>query len=248
MASDFYEMQLAPDGKIYITKGSGQADGTKYLGIIENPNDPANSIIASELGLYLGGTDAFIAPTPTFIQNYFFKTSFSFPKPCSGEPVHFKVTNEAGLDSVRWDFGPENFSTALQPYYTFDEPGEYDVTLLAFYPYRTDTIRKQVTVLPSPVLDLGLETTVCFGHKLSVAEGFNSYLWNTGDSSRSILITQPGNYILTVENEHSCFTNDSVFLHVAELPVIELPDSMQLGTNDSILVDATYTSGIIYTI
>lgn len=238
MDNDLLEMQLAPNGKIYFTKGGGQDSGTRYLGVVQNPNYLGTDCTVKELGLYLDSASSFVARTPTFIQNYFFKTAFTFSNACSGNLSDFQITNETGLDSVRWDFGQGSFSVSRQPQFSYNSPGKYTVTLFAHYPTKTDTIQKQITINPSPTLDLGKDTTVCYGHELSVSEGFKSYSWNTGDNTRSIIITKPGNYKLTVENEFGCQTTDSVYLNVVSLPVIDLPDSIQLGTLDSIPVSA----------
>lgn len=237
MDNGLLELQLAPDGKIYFTKGGGQDSGTRYLGVVQNPNDLGTSCIVKELGLYLDGASA-QAWTPTFIQNYFFKTSFTFSNACSGNLTDFQITNETGLDSVSWDFGQGSKSVSRHPQCSYALPGKYTVTLFAHYPAKTDTIRKQITINPSPVFDLGKDTTVCYGHELSVPEGFKSYRWNTGANTRSIIITTPGSYQLTVENDFGCQTTDSVYLDVAALPVIDLPDSIQMGTLDSIPVSA----------
>lgn len=236
MDNSLIEMQLAPNGKIYFTKGGGQDTGTKYLGVIENPNELGSTCIVKELGLYLDSASAFVARTPSFVQNYFFKTDFTFSNACSGNLTDFQITNETGLDSVRWDFGQGSSSLSRSPQLRYNTPGKYIVTLLAHYPTKSDTIQKQITIFPSPKFDLGKDTSVCYGHELSVADGFKSYRWNTGVQTRSIVITQSGGYKLTVENEYGCETTDSVYLNVLALPTIELPDSIQISTLDSISI------------
>jgi photosystem II stability/assembly factor-like uncharacterized protein len=232
------EMQLATNGKIYFTKGGGQESGSKYLGVVENPNDLGSDCIVKELGLYLDNASAFVARTPTFVQNYFFKTDFTFNNACSGNLTDFQITNETSLDSVKWNFGEGSTSVSRHPRFNYSLPGKYSVTLFAYYPTKTDTIQKQVTINPSPVLDLGNDTTVCYGHEFLIAEGFKSYRWNTGDNTRSIVITKSGNYKLTVENQFGCQTTDSVYLNLAAIPVVDLPDSIQLGALYSIPVSA----------
>ena len=238
MVNGLFQMQLAPNGKIYFTKGGGQDSGTKYLGVVENPNEWGNNCTVKELGLYLDGSSAFTNFTPNFIQNYFFKTSFTFDNACSGNLTDFQISNESGLDSVKWNFGQGSTSISRHPQFKYNEAGKYTVTLLAYYPTKTDTVKKQITINPSPRFNLGNDTTVCFGYELSAAIGFKSYHWNTGDSTHSVIIKKAGIYKLTVENEYGCLTTDSVFLNVAALPVIDLPDSIQLGTLDSIPVNA----------
>ncbi|MBW8331662.1 MAG: T9SS type A sorting domain-containing protein [Prolixibacteraceae bacterium] len=231
--NSFRQMQLAPNGKIYITKGGG-GGGTGHLGVITNPNEYGKDCIVKENGLFLEGGSSFVALTPNFIQNYFFKTSFTFDNTCQAHPVGFHITNDYRLDSVRWFFGEGSASNSLNPEFQYSEAGDYSVRLLAYYPEKIDTIIEQITINPVSKFDLGKDTTVCYGHELSVAEGFTSYLWNTGETTRSIIIKKTGNYKLIVSNTFGCFFSDSIFLHVTDLPVINLPDSIKIGTLDSI--------------
>lgn len=231
--NSFTQMQLAPNGKIYITKGGG-GGGTEYLGVIENPNESGKNCIVKENGLFLEGGSSFVAGTPNFIQNYFFKTNFTFENTCQAYPVGFNVTNTYKLDSVRWSFGEGTSSQSLNPKFQYADAGNYTVRLLAFYPDKTDTIIKQITINPFSKFDLGNDASVCFGHELSVAEGFESYRWNTGATTRSIRIEKEGQYKITVENSFGCFSSDSVSLKVIDLPVINMPDSVVIGASTSV--------------
>jgi photosystem II stability/assembly factor-like uncharacterized protein len=231
-AYNYYtQLQLAPNGRIYIAKDGGRLD---HLGVIEYPNESGTDCMVKENGLFLDGGSSLLANTPNFIQNYFFKTSFTFDNTCQAHPVGFHITNDYRLDSARWSFGEGNTSNSLNPEFQYSEAGDYSVRLLAYYPEKIDTIIKQITINPVSKFDLGKDTTVCYGHELSVAEGFTSYLWNTGETTRSIIIKKTGNYKLMVSNSFGCFFSDSIFLHVADLPVINLPDSIKIGTLDSI--------------
>jgi photosystem II stability/assembly factor-like uncharacterized protein len=233
--NSYKQMQLAPNGKIYITKGGG-GGGTEHLGVIENPNEYGTNCIVKENGLFLEGGSSFVALTPNFIQNYFFKTSFTFDNTCQAHPVNFYITNDDRLDSARWFFGEGSSSTSLNPEFQYAKAGKYMVRLLAHYPEKTDTIMKQITINPFSKFDLGKDTTVCFGHELSVAEGYKSYLWNTGATTRQIKIEKEGRYKISVENSYGCFSSDSIFVKVVDLPVINMPDSVVIGESASILL------------
>lgn len=233
----FTQMQLAPNGKIYITKGGG-GGGMEHLGVIENPNEYGNDCKIVENSLYLEGKVTTGDHAPNFIQNYFFKTSFAVTNTCQGSLAEFHVTNESFLDSVRWYFGEGSSSNNLQPTFKYVKVGDYSVRLLAHYADKTDTIDKTITINPSPEFDLGKDTTVCDGHELSVAEGFTSYLWNTGETNHSIIIRKSGSYKLTVSNSYGCLLTDSVLINVAELPVVNMADSIYLGSLDSVAVNA----------
>jgi photosystem II stability/assembly factor-like uncharacterized protein len=231
--NSYRQMQLAPNGKIYITKGGG-GGGTEHLGVIENPNEFDKDCVVMENGLFLEGGSSFVARTPNFIQNYFFKTSFTFDNTCQSHPVSFHITNDYRLDSARWFFGEGSSSNSLNPEFQYVKAGKYVVRLLAHYPEKTDTIMKQIIINPFSNFDLGKDTTICFGHELSVAEGYKSYLWNTGAITRQIKIEKGGQYMITVENSFGCFSSDSIFMKVVDLPVINMPDSVVIGESVSI--------------
>jgi hypothetical protein len=70
-----------------------------------------------------------------------------------------------------------------------------------------------VTVNPTPVIDLGPDTTVCTYNlpiTLNGPAGFTTYQWNTGSTSISANAPGVGNYQLTVTNEFGCTDNDIV--------------------------------------
>jgi hypothetical protein len=70
-----------------------------------------------------------------------------------------------------------------------------------------------VTVNPTPVIDLGADTTVCSYNlpiTLNGPAGFATYQWNTGSTSSTANAPGAGNYQLTVTNEFGCTDNDIV--------------------------------------
>lgn len=231
--------QLGPDGRIYFTKGGG-GGGTGHLGIIRNPNDPAEEVIIEENGLFLEGGDSFVNQTPNFIQNYFFKTDFTFNrnKLCIEKPIDFHITNDHLLDSVKWLFGEGSTSTERSPQFSYNIPGIYTITLIAYYGSTPAVITHNISVNPITSFDLGIDTTFCYGSTISVQDDFVSYVWNTGDTTRSIRVKQTGMFTLTGENKFGCLFKDSVLVTVEPLPIIPLPDTTDLGQNPSMVLDA----------
>jgi photosystem II stability/assembly factor-like uncharacterized protein len=234
--NSFTQMQLAPNGKIYITKGGG-GGGTEHLGVIENPNDYGDKCIVKENGLYLDGGDTFVAMTPNFVQSYFFKTYFTFDINCQSAPVKFHVTNDFRLDSVRWFFGEGSSSNSLNPQLQYSRAGKYEIQLIAYYPEKTDTIIRQITIDPFSEFDLGVDRTVCRESELFIKERFGSYLWNTGSQTWNTKIERNGLYKLTVKNSFGCYSSDSVLINTIDLPVIDLPDSIVIRDFDSIQIN-----------
>jgi gliding motility-associated-like protein len=74
--------------------------------------------------------------------------------------------------------------------------------------------------LPYPIFDLGDDLTFCEGGDaiLNVPLTQVSYLWNTGASSSSIIITSTGKYQVEVTNDNGCLAADSMELFVVQYP------------------------------
>ncbi len=72
-----------------------------------------------------------------------------------------------------------------------------------------------VTVSPSPIVNLGADTTICtvdFPYTLtaSVAGTNNQFSWNTGDQTQSITITTGGTYTVNITNSSGCSASDVI--------------------------------------
>jgi gliding motility-associated-like protein len=71
-----------------------------------------------------------------------------------------------------------------------------------------------------PELDLGSDTAVCTGEEVRLQAGDPglSYLWNTGQLSREIYVTEPGVYDVQITNGY-CVSMDTIELTFNPLPV-----------------------------
>ena len=78
----------------------------------------------------------------------------------------------------------------------------------------------EVIVYDYPELDLGPDTSFCAGEelRLTASDPGLDYLWNTGQLSRQIDVTEAGIYAVEVTNGY-CFVYDSIEITVNPLPV-----------------------------
>lgn len=88
---------------------------------------------------------------------------------------------------------------------------------------------------PKPVVSLGLDTTICptCSVTLDAGAGQDSYLWSTGETTRTITVNQAGNYSVTVRNASGCTAYDEVDVAVrvvAGVEEIASNDRFSLGT------------------
>lgn len=85
--------------------------------------------------------------------------------------------------------------------------------------------------------------SLCSGSQisLSVANGFNSYLWNNGATTNSILINEDGNYTVTVTDNNGCEKTKNfkvIYSNIATIETVYVSDFN--GINNSITI---YTFG-----
>ncbi len=231
----FRDLQLAPNGKIYITKGGGQFSGTKYLGVINSPNVSGLACNVEELGLYLEG-ETCQSMAPVFIQDYFYRTDFEVVNTCYQDSTFFYVTNLYRLDSVLWDFGDGQYSRFLNPVHSYSSPQDYHVNLLCYYPEKVDTISKVVKIHELPVFDLGNDTTVCSGYVIDLADYDFLFTWPDGTTNNFYIPDTSGRYWAMAQNEHGCIFFDTIHLVVNPIPYFSLGNDTAICSNTGYLL------------
>lgn len=85
--------------------------------------------------------------------------------------------------------------------------GDYAVTVIDENGCSNASALTSVTVNSNPIAGISADgpTTFCAGGSVSLsATGGTSYLWNTGETSASILVTASGTYAATVYNAEGC--------------------------------------------
>jgi len=142
---------------------------------------------------------------------------------CQGDSVIF--TNQSLLlDSTFWRFsgGTPSISTGENPVVYYNNPGVFDVRLLVFNPFGSDTIFKSqlITVVPSPTVNCTVTDVTCNGANngsivLTVLNGTPpyTYSWSNGSTTMNQNLLQPGVYCVTVLDVNGCtaFACDTVF-------------------------------------
>ncbi|REJ83164.1 MAG: T9SS C-terminal target domain-containing protein [Bacteroidetes bacterium] len=76
----------------------------------------------------------------------------------------------------------------------------------------------EVFILALPTVDIGPDTIdIISGQNiiLDAGQGFLGYQWSTGDSTQSIVVNGPGNYVVTVTDSNGCFGSDIIHVRVS---------------------------------
>jgi gliding motility-associated-like protein len=102
----------------------------------------------------------------------------------------------------------------------------------------SDNINLTVNPLPSP--SITGNTVFCQGNSyvLDAGIGFNSYLWSTGATTRSISVNTSGPYAVTVTNNFACSASTSTTVTVNSLPNPSITGGTGICTGSSTILNA----------
>jgi hypothetical protein len=246
--NNFYNFQLAPDGKIYITKGGG--GGTSdYLGAITNPNESGGKANVVEKYFYLQGFDSFVNWTPVFIESYFLQPNIVVENTCFNDKTKLSLSNTRYVQGVKWTIGEGPIKTTMDVQHVFSAAKTWNIEAEVDYGDHQVTVKKSVVINTLPAFDLGPDRTVCDGIVLQAnVSGKASYHWNTGDTTRTF--TPHSSRLYSLETEYTstgCKFHDEVNLVVNETPFVSLgPDSVVCNKPAYVLKSRTKLSNVEY--
>ncbi len=139
---------------------------------------------------------------------------------CKGGAITFNAHySPLGNIGVVWTFSSTDSIRDVNPVtYSYETQGTYTVTVHAYYRACPDISASiNITIIPYPSMDLGPDTSICMGTGLPIlltdsrnAANTNArWVWNTGATTPSILVDEPGTYTATV-NIAGCEASDDV--------------------------------------
>ncbi len=255
-------VQLAPDGRIYLTKFlRGSRDGKPSLSVIYNPN---RSGLACNYNTFEGMDKVFdlqggksMQGLPTFVTDYLNIPHFSFFNKCENDTTEFEIRNTANLNPT-WDFGDPAGNLAnnvdpKEPGFVFSTAGKYTVTLTEEWNGESYVVtRDDVFINPLPSVDIGQGGVISILPNSSVrldAGEYDYYSWFPGNShDRYLDVNQEGWYKVLVTDTNCCSNIDSVYIQFADLnfpnafkPSSSLPENQTFGVVGDVASLAKYT-------
>jgi gliding motility-associated-like protein len=132
---------------------------------------------------------------------------------CEGDSICFQILNSNYLSSIQWT-GPNNFSsTTFSPTIlncTTQNSGTYIVSSTGTSSCEIFPDTLQITVISQPDIDLGEDLSVC-NNTVTLNAGYPDadYLWNSGQTTQSIEVTNSGTYWVQVNN-NGCIGYDTI--------------------------------------
>ncbi len=128
-----------------------------------------------------------------------------------------------------WDLGNgTTVSNAASTSATYDDLGLYEVSLIVeFENGCTDTTSIDVQVYPVPSVDLGPDSIFCGGTEWILDAGSPGlqYLWSTGSTEQTIIVTEGGDYSVGVTSVDGCTGTDEATIDFFVMPEMSLTDT-----------------------
>lgn len=173
---------------------------------------------------------------------------------CVNEELNINNTStytQGSAVAYTWNFGdgsPEIFD--MKPVYSYSNSGTYELKLTVNYLSGdcSDSVSKSVTVnaIPSFTIDRVPSINVCDGDTvvLSTSEEFQTYAWNTGEITRELPVTIPGDYTVTVKNTDNCAGEQTANVEFLERPEITASaEKVKVERGNAVKLEA---SGALY--
>jgi gliding motility-associated-like protein len=153
---------------------------------------------------------------------------------CQGDSIVLNATTTNA--TYLWQNGSQN------PTFTAKQTGLYWVSISVGPCIRLDTV--QVTVNQYPIIDLGIDTSVCAGKSITLDATCPNclYLWNDNSSSATLFVNAAGTYSVTATVK-GCSSTDTIDVDVTPLPIVDLGLDTAICAGESILLDVTQTNG-----
>ncbi|BAV94321.1 T9SS type B sorting domain-containing protein [Ichthyobacterium seriolicida] len=223
-------LQLGPDNKIYAAMFNPTTPAIppvvdEKIGVIESPdseytpafnyNDQAQNLAVnkkSREGL------------PSFVSTFFY--DFSSRDYCVGGKTKFKTSIAPEYKAYYgWDFGDGSPSVSgfadsstrdVIVEHQYANEGTYKVTLTLVEAVSSESVTfSQDIIVKSPINIPAKEIIACAGSSgneilTSEYSAYGSYLWSTGEKTRSIVVDKSGTYTVEIIDENEC-VNTEVF-------------------------------------
>ena len=152
---------------------------------------------------------------------------------CAGSPITFQnasLTSSGNISNYVWNFGDGGTGNGAPVNHTYAAGGTYNVSMTITTEGCTEDTVIPITVLPLPVVDLGVDIGVCAGSSAQLnfpnTLGTGTYAWTpaTGLSSASVASptvtpTATTIYTLTYTNASGCSASDNILVTLNPLPI-----------------------------
>ncbi len=164
------------------------------------------------------------------------------------------ITNRGSNTLTRLTFPPcANASVPSStlfnpPPFSYNQPGTYNVRLLVNEGLPDQvSLCKTIIIGAVPIVNLGPDRSICPGTytTLDAGAGYTTYLWSTGATIRTIIVSVAGTYSVTV-TKTGCTANDEVNVSLYSVTPVNLGPDTTVCQGQTVIFDAGACAGCTY--
>lgn len=246
MAADFDTEEVCVGEPMQFTNRSTYMMGYKYTSVLWDFGDPVNPPLNTSTDL--NPTHIYSQPgvftvtltidngdcTSTIIKqiDVLEQSTLDFIEPeivCEGKSLEFTANTNLPVTSWTWDFGDpvsgaSNVAETQTAYHVFAAPGDYIVSVSIVNIYGCERTESQVITIEDNTLSGTIDYTspICEGDVSTLtAPDAASYEWSTGETTKSINVTESGIFEVTITDTLGCTSSPEE----ADITVIPAPVS-----------------------
>jgi len=153
---------------------------------------------------------------------------------------------DESLAQYKWDFGDGNTSTDQDPTHVYNSAGTYEVVLeVAYEGISSCSSQFSQEIVVNGSLDVAINSSanaICMGDSavLSLDGNFESYEWNTGETSSTITVDEGGTYSVSVADENGCEGVSEISIEQFPVPEVTLnASSLTISQGDTVSITAS---------
>jgi gliding motility-associated-like protein len=170
---------------------------------------------------------------------------FKGDAPCQYNNVTLIDTSKTYFSSInywKWTFDDGSTSTMKAPTHFYGPPGQYPVKLVVRNAQGCiDSITKNLTIHPLPVINAGLDTTICLNDTAQLnASGGISYIWNTTPYLSCLDCPDPKaspkeyfSFVVKGTDVNNCSNTDTVVVKIKTKVVATVSPDKELCLRDT---------------
>lgn len=215
-----YGLQMGSDSSIYHLY-QGVAAGPFLVGRLSRTDTVAAGVQYAPQPF--GAVNFAATQFPAFLarDTVDIRLSFTSVGSCQNAPTAFFPSVQPSADSLVWNFGDNRFGRGTSPLHTYQNAGNFNVRLYAYYRGQVDSVLQNVTITAFPLqINLVSDTTACrsefpptrgssspsqFQVRAQVQGGSpTSIVWSNGDTGPLLTPDSAGYYYVVVTDASGC--------------------------------------------
>lgn len=211
-------MSVTPSSQIFLAHSDV---GGKALSAILKPDSLGLKCKFKPSYIYFNDRP-YNSSIPNICIDYILQPYFEVQNGCIDSAITLRLIRNRA-DSVTWIFG-DGYSTTNtldSSGHVFKINGNYNVSVICYYPTYADTISKKIEILTIKKPSLGNDTLLCFSEEITfeISDTLSTLVvWNNTDTSRSFIASESQNLFVKSSNEH-CSAFDTISLSYIDCTV-----------------------------